>query len=418
MANLRLWWVHSVVLSLLTAAVAGAAPAAPSEVEGPLALVRVTGGGYREARDAARKAEDVLHRLESLGSQPFDTAYKPFVRLILPASPWGPPSLDVAPSSNGLPWRITLHGSYEDNAADLHAHLARLALTFWAGQGGFPLERGDWLAVGLAGNLFPLNKARNRELTQMLADEGRLPSLATIVTWNRMPDGPMMEKAAAAQAVSWLMTGPNNGDLQAILERMKQGRIAGDWIIALEATRGVEPEAAWRAAAVKGDVLAGGLRPLSPMLFRQFHRTLLTAPAELGLDGGAGLPPLSPYQLLAVRGSPGVREAARARSEAVQKLAIGTPPELMAVALEYKNFFDGVAGHRPAFLLRRRLSASERLLRRLEDESAARAVWLDGFDEASTGGATAAPFARTAIERYMDEAEARANAAPADQSKE
>jgi hypothetical protein len=417
MVNLKLRWVLS-LLPFCAAAALLAAPPAPSDVEGPLGLVRVSGGGYREARDAARHLEDVFHRLETLGGRPFDTSFKPFVKLVLPASPWGPPSLDVSPSSNGLPWRIVVSGPLEDTIPDLNAYAARLALSLWSGQGGRPLDRGDWLAVGLAGNLLPLSKARNRELTQQLVDEGRLPSLETIVTWNRMPDGPMMEKAAVCQAVAWMLTGPNNGDLPALLEQIRQDRVTGDWILALEATRGGDPEVAWRAAAMKGDILAGGVRPFSPMLFRQFRQALLTPPTELGLDGSAGVPPLSPYQLLAVRGSTGAREAARLRSAAVQKMAVGTPPELMAVALRYKAFFDGLAGRSLSFMLRRRLRQAEQALRGVEDQAAARAEWVDLFDEAAADGVTVAPFERTAIERAVDQAEARMEAAPAAKGKE
>lgn len=415
MVNLKLRWLPS-LSALLAAAVVSAAPP-PPDVEGPFGRVRVSGGGYHDARDTARKVEDVLSRLETLGGRPYVTHTRPFVRLVLPATSWGPPSLDVTPSSNGLPWLIVMQGSYDDNAPDLYAHLARLALSLWTGQGGRPLGRGDWLAVGMAGNLFPPLKARNRELAQQLAEEGRLPSLATIVTWNRIPDGPMMEKAAATLAVSWMMAGPKNGDLPALLGKLEEGKVTGDWIIALESARVADPEAAWRKDAVKGDILAGGLRSLSPLLFRQFRNVLLTPPAELGLDGSP-VPPLTPYQLLAVRGSPGVREAALARAEKIQKFAVGSPPELVAVALEYKTFFEGMAGRSLRFLLARRLEKAEAALVKLEDDTAARMEWLDGFDEAAAQDATVAPFEKSALERYMDQAEARAAVPAAREEKE
>ncbi len=416
-------WDPSLALVAVFLSVAASAATRPSDVEGPLGLVRVTGGSYREARDVARQAEDVLHRLEALGGRPLATPSKPLVRVCLPESSWGSASVEACPATNGLPWRIVVQGPWEAADADFNAQLARLVLSLWTGSSGAPLSRADWLAVGLAENLFPTVKAQNREWVMALAEEGRLPTLGTILTWNRIPDGPMMEKAACGQAVGWMLSLPGQRDvLGALLDQLKRGdRVTAGWLLPrLAGDTPEDPELLWRAAAAKRDVIAGGIRPLSPVLFRQFYAALQTPAAALGLDGGSELTALSPYQLLAVRGSPEARQAARLRAEDVKKLAVGSAPELTAVALRYAHFFQGVAGHMPAFWLRRRLRQADRALRELEDAVSARTVWMNQFE--SNGdfpdSERSAIFARSSLEQYVDDAETRMDAESAAQPKE
>ncbi len=406
------WWAHSLALATGLMVVSASAATRPSDVEGPLGLVRVSGGEYRQARDVARQAEDVLHRLEALGNRPLIAPSKPLVWVVLPDSDWGPASVEAVQPANGLPWRITVTGAFEESSEDFNAHLARLVLSLWTGFSGASLSRADWLAVGLAENIFPTVKAQNREWVMTLAEEKRLPPLATILTWNRIPDGPMMEKAVCGQAVGWMLSLPEKRDvLGRLLDQLKRGgRLADDWLFpVLAGDTPEDPEWLWRAAATKRDVIAGGIRPLSPVLFRQFHDALQTPVSALGLEGPSELTSLSPYQLLAVRGRPGVRQAARLRAEDVQKLAIGSSPELMDVALRYRSVFQGIAGRTPAFWLRRRLRQADRALRELEDATAARTTWLNRFEanEDFPDSERPAGVARSALERYVDEVEAR-----------
>jgi hypothetical protein len=403
-----------------------AAPAAtrPSDVvEGPLGLVRVSGGSYHAARDVARQAEDVLHRLESLGGRPLAAPSKPLVHVVLPESDWGPASVGAVPATNGLPWRITVAGGFADAVEDFNAQLARLVLSLWTGSSGAPLSRADWLAVGLAENLFPTAKAQNREWVMTLAEEGRLPTLEVILTWNRIPDGPMMEKAVCGQAAGWMLALPGERNpLGAILDQLKRGgRVTGDWLLPILAGASPEdPEALWRAGASKRDVISGGIRPLSPVLFSQFRAALQTPASVLGLGDARDLSRLSPYQLLAVRGAPGARQAALTRAEDVQKLAIGSSPELMEAALRYGSFFKGVAGRTPGFWLRRRLRQADRALRKLEDDAAARTMWMNRYetDADFPDSERSAVFARSVLERYVDEVEARQDAGAGNQPKE
>lgn len=402
------------VLSLLSAQ----ADVRPAEVDGPLGLVRVTGGGYREARDVARQAEDFLHRLETLTGRPLNAPSKPVVSLVLPISDWGYASLETEVPTNRLPWRIVGTGPREESRDDLQVELARLAVSLWAGAGGAPLGRADWLAVGLAGNLFPAKKAQNREWTLMLSDENRLPSLDTILTWNRMPAGPMMEKAACAQAVGWMLAAkPDIAGL--VLDHLKGGAsVTPEWLLPLLSEGTPEdPESVWRLFAGRRDFVSGGQRLLSPLLFQQFRAALLTPSSAVGLAGAPSLATLTPRQLLAIRGAPGVRPAARARADAIQKWAVGTPPEMAELALRYKNIFNSIAGHLPAFWVRGRLVRAERDLREWEDTAEARRRWMNQF-ESDDGFDASALFNRSVLERYVDDWEARVEAEAAKPDKE
>lgn len=408
---MRFRWLPSLcVAAALSVLTAHAAVRPPAEVDGPLGLVRVTGGGYREARDVARQAEDILHRMETLTGRPIPVPSKPLVRLALPISNWGYALVETEVASNGLPWRIEVVGPLEASLDDLQAELARLAISLWSGKAGRPLGRADWLAVGLAGNLFPTKKALNREWTATLADENRLPSLETIFTWNRIPPGPMLEKAACAQAVGWMLAAkPESAYF--VLDRLKAGGpVPGDWLVPLlgEGTP-EDPEAAWRLFASRRDLVAGGQRPLTPFLFQQFKAALQTPSSDVALEGAPSLRALSPSQLLAIRGAPGGRAAARARAEAIQKWAVGTPPELAEMALRYKSIFNSIAGRTPAFWVRRHLLQAERDLREREDLAEARRLWMSPL-EVDDGVDAASLFNRSVLEQYVDEWEARAEA--------
>jgi hypothetical protein len=270
--------------------------------------------------------------------------------------------------------------------------------------------------VGLAENLTATQRAHNRYLTLQLAEEGRLPTLETIATWNRMPAGPLMEKAACGLAVGWMLDRPGNKDLMAALvAALKAGRLPADRLLSLLKEQGVpDPEAAWRAEASRRDVIPGGIRALSPFLLREFRRSLQTPAQAVGLGGIAELPSLSPRQLLAVRKSPGIQAAVQERIGEIQKLAIGAPPELMAVGLQYKAFFGKVPGLTPAFMLRGRLAEADKALRSLEDQLVARTAYLNRFDDSGDGAVTP----QSDLKRYVDEVEDRFEAEAALPSKE
>jgi hypothetical protein len=426
MVNLRLRWVHSLAAAAALASVAasplvlskdGDGPLVRSKnVEGPLGLVTITGGGYREARDAGRHAEDALHLFETLTGLPLDTMSRPVARLVLPDYVWGLPDVEAIPSEKGIPWRIEVKGPYAEAAGDVNAHLARLALSLWTGNAGQPLERGDWLAVGLAENLSATQRAHNRHLTLQLAEEGRLPTLETIATWNRMPAGPLMEKAACGLAVGWMLDRPGNKDLMvALVADLKAGRLPSDRLLSLLKEQGIEdPEAAWRAEASRRDVIAGGLRTMSPFLLREFRRSLQTPASAVGLGGIPELPSLSPRQLLAVRKSPAIRAAVQERIGEIQRGVIGAPPELLAVGLQYKAFFEKVPGLTPDFMLRGRLAEADKALRNLEDQLLARTAYVNRFDDDGEGEITP----QSDLKRYVDEVEARYEAEAALPSKE
>ncbi len=412
---MRLCWVHNSVLAAVLLAAAQPVAARSSEADGPLGLVVVSGGSYRQERDVARLAEDILHRLDSLSGRTRATPVKPLVRIALPDSEWGTPALIRSVPHNGLPWRFEVRGDVRESFSDLAAHLARLDISLWTDGGGQSVPQLDWLAVGLAENLSATRKARNREWTLMLAEEGRLPSLERILTWRRMPDGPMLEKAACGHAVGWMLAARGQTNLlDSILDQARRnGRVTADWLLpVLAGTAGEDPETAWRTEASRRDVIAGGGRPASALLFRQFREAIRTPASELGFAPARELTALSPWQLLAIRREPGVRQAAQARARSVRQFAVGAPPEIRDIALRYQAVFERVAGRVPAFWLRRRLRQADRALRELEDLTLARAAWLDRLEgeAAAIETARAGIFARSALERYMDEAEARLEA--------
>jgi len=407
-------WVHNGARAVLLLAAAGmAAPLRADTVNGPLGLVRVEGGGYHEARDAARELEDLLHRLDSLYGAARPTPVKPLIHLALPERKDGRSSRVRLDLAAGLPGRVTVRGDWREAADDVAARLVRLDFMLRLGGPGRAVPRVDWLTTGVAESLQAAQRARNREWTQILAETGPLPTLAEIASWRRIPDGPMLEKGVCGHAVQWMLAERGGtGLLFRIQERLRRdGDLTAAALLAeLDQPGATAPEAAWRAAASDPDVIVGGRREAGPLLIGRFRAALQTPAAEVGLDRVAGPFVLSPAQLLAVRTAPGVRPAARSRARALRTFAVGTPPELRDQALAYAAFFDRLAGRRvPAFWLRRRLARMERVRRNWEDLTLARLAWMEGLDaEAAARDADGAGlFGRSAVARYLDDAEHR-----------
>ena len=85
----------------------------------------------------------------------------------------------------------------------------------WLMLNRFPIERQDrlqrmrrlssfpdWLAVGVAQNLFPSLRSRNNLL--LLKHWERVPSFEKIMSYDYLPEGRWLEKAACGAAVEWL----------------------------------------------------------------------------------------------------------------------------------------------------------------------------------------------------------------------
>ncbi|MCX7008934.1 MAG: hypothetical protein NTY53_17095 [Kiritimatiellaeota bacterium] len=72
-----------------------------------------------------------------------------------------------------------------------------------------PPQVPEWLAVGLAQNLFPQYPLRNRQVAMRRWHEGKATRLSEICGWRLLPEGRWADEAICGEAVEFLLTTPD-----------------------------------------------------------------------------------------------------------------------------------------------------------------------------------------------------------------
>lgn len=357
---------------------------AVADVDGPLRIVRVRGGDYRGARETARTAEDIWHQLQRLSGFENVPSQKPLFHFDLRKEPPAGVTLIPGPAPDYVPFQFVIRGDSGRVEEELAEQMARVVLWIQAGCGGDPARPlADWLAVGLAQNLSPYRRVRNRILTWEWAVQGDLPTVRDILYWIRMPTGPMSEKAVCGQWVAWVLSEPGGGERLRTMVRTTGGgaelSAARAYEILTEG-RTNDLEESWRTWALRREGVPSGGLPLTPFLIRQLRASVGVPPSDLALGSLLGEDPLSPAQVLALRDHPLLRQAVQNRTQALSLAVLGAPKELADLILGYQQVYRQMTGLTPSFLLKRRIRVLDGQMARLEDRTTALRDWLDEWD--------------------------------------
>lgn len=386
MAKLRLRWAPDPYLRLGSAAVLAIVLTARSlaEVDGPLRLVRVRGGEYRGAREAARVTEDLWHGLQRFAGMESVSPARPLLILTFEKGLPAGVSFSAGSPPAFLPAHLVIRGDFEERLEELSEQMGRLALWVWAGCPGDPTQpRADWLAVGLAQNLSVYRRSRNRILAWERAEEGSLPEVREILYWIRMPSGPMTEKAICGHFVAWCLAETDGRTRIASLLNI----LASGGVLApsrayeiLSAGRTNDVEESWKGWALRREGVPSGGLPLTPFCIRHARKAAGFPPAELRLSALLGDTPLSPFQALALRRHSLMTVAVQNRLRELRLAAIGAPEEVASILLDSQRFYLQMTGWTPLFVLRRKALELNQRLARLEERTLALQEWLDEWD--------------------------------------
>ncbi len=312
---------------------------------------------------------------------------------------------------------------------DLLESFCAMLLASWipeAGDGRQAIDPPDYFSVGLAQNLHPSLRARNRRVVAgILAEEGQLPAFARILTWDRLPPGRCREKAISGLALGYILSQP---DSAALLRRMAGILARGDpvsaaWIADATVGPGAASrlDADWRAWLLREQERAvDELGSISSALVDRLRRELVIAPLEAGLEDDPAGGAVSLDSLIARRRIPAVRALAAERSQRIMLLAIGKDTEFVAAADAYRRFFNGLAAGRASFFLRQWLRQADAGAEALAIRVKARTEYVTAAEHAM-GPTIPAPAPRAdapappspkAAKDYVDQFERRFNNPP------
>jgi hypothetical protein len=322
--------------------------------------------------DALRWAEDTTDKLESLVQCRFRFDRRE-LRILLREDPektegWSDTTQTI--EAGRLVQRLVI-ANYE--TTHLEPVLEQLCFLLLNGcvaarpnrEAGQPWQPGDlekcrpvprWLASGLAQNLYPSLRARNKRHVLALWDRGLLPSAAAIIEVKAMSPGTQVagdERSPADDSqvegvfVDWLLS---QDDRKRVLEQLFEILSSGE-SITTAALRSLLPVRAkgdtlqdgWEQWVLrqKRVIYAPGATP--PEAVSQLRAELLLYPGLSGIPLGTNSTQILGLDyLIRERKAPWVPGVARAKIERLNLLALGRGPEFRETAAAYCRYLEAV----------------------------------------------------------------------------
>jgi hypothetical protein len=210
-----------------------------------------------------------------------------------------------------------------------------------------PPQTPEWLAVGLAQNLFPQYALRNRQVVLRRWQAGQAVPLAEVLNWRVLPEGRWTDKAVCGAAVEWLMSQPHRTALwSALLARTMAGQpITLDWLAGLlpDAPAVRDAEKRWDLWVMHWANAVPALGVLTRQQTAELRDALQVDPGAY--DGksqlsGARLPP---EYFIAHRQEIWLRRLAQEMSAKLVATGVGRPLEFQQVLAAYARFFTTLA---------------------------------------------------------------------------
>jgi hypothetical protein len=301
------------------------------------------------AADLARWTEDVAQRLEELlGPCPWERGG--YVEL--EAGPGNQVARAQGWVDEVLQQRLTLGRGAELDQEDALEGLVWLILNRWPIQRQAMADRArelatvpDWLAVGVAQNLYAELRARNASTIQARWREDRLTAWVVLVEGEFLPAGRWATKAEAGQFVAWLLE--RRARLDALWDTSARGhrmnadevaRAVLDFPDRAEATTAWE---VWLAAQQDRKRVVSGVDLEQVAEFDTWAR--IEDPDLQAVRANAQAP-LMLADLIALRRTTWVPALASRRSWQIQMAMMGRGAEWQAVAQLYVHFLEALAG--------------------------------------------------------------------------
>lgn len=380
-----------------------------------------------KAAELARWSEEVARRLEeTMGPIPWERGWYVEVTAsskagVVRAQGW---------SEGLLSQRLELNTGAELDQEDALEGLVWLLLNRWAlirqswgARAAELAEVPDWLAVGVAQNLYPESRHRNVEVALERWRTGALTRWSDLVEREILPAGRWSEKAEVALLVAWLLE--RHSSLDEIWRCSAEGHRLGADEVARRVVGVADAREAARAWEVWLAVQQDRRHDVGSLDLAQVEELeALTRFDETDhpVDSGALRAQLTLADLVAERRSRWAKQLANRRALQFQMAMIGRAPEWQEVARRYLAFLEGIAGRGPGYTgglfgrgpsarqLRHLLSESDQACALLRRDVQARETYLSVVEasllEGRAGGEGLNP-PDPAVRRYLDEVEQR-----------
>lgn len=209
-----------------------------------------------------------------------------------------------------------------------------------------PPQVPEWLAVGLAQNLFPQYPKRNRQVALRRWHADKALRFGDITTWRLLPEGRWADKALCGEAVEFLLTTPDRPTLfSALLARAMAGQsLDAPWFakqLGAADVRTLEKKwDLWVLHWADAVVNFGGLARQQTDALRDM---LQVDPTTYGIEARLGTPPLTPPDFIIRRKETSIRRLAEQVATAIVSSGLGRPAEFQPVLGAWGAFFDAVA---------------------------------------------------------------------------
>lgn len=266
----------------------------------------------------------------------------------------------------------------------------------------------DWLAVGVAQNVYPEWQAGHLDVLSRAGALGLDMSAAGVFRQHIMPAGRWPEKAHAGLVMAWLAASAGADrilnrmmDVLAVSSRVTMADMMD--LVGVDSVRACEMHwETWLAAQSRKLVPGRWTRDASAI-----ERIVAMNPADFGLirPSHAGDERLDIETLIEARQEPWAREAAQVLRMQLGEAMIGKSPELVQVARNYMLFFDALAGDdgqrspAPARRLRRMWEEAGHALDGYRESEAARRYFVDAAQMPVTDVVAPDP---EAVKKWLD----------------
>ena len=288
-----------------------------------------------------RWAEEMADRMERMSGLPLPGSRQPPLEFRL---------ADGRRPAPGVASRCAVEGGRLVRVLDVNAHVpidyedlldqfCRLVLIGSAAErrqkAGLPAAEiavPQWLSTGLAQNLDPACRVRNRKLISGWTPKDDVPALSAVLRWDDVPGGWYRARAVCGMVWAWAGNRKDSpGAYGRIVDRLAQGEpISPEWLAAQVAgTAAVsEMEGSWREWLRRQDRMVQDMGALSSALLDALKTETELSEADMG-----GFPPAlkrpkyTPAELIAKRRASGaVKLAAEEKAQKLRALVIGKAP--------------------------------------------------------------------------------------------
>lgn len=216
-----------------------------------------------------------------------------------------------------------------------------------------PPQAPEWLAVGLAQNLFPQYAQRNRLVSDQHWRAGKATRLAEITSWRLLPEGRWADKALCGEAVEFLLAAPERTALvSAMLERiMAKQPLDVAWLARRHGAKDPRAlEKQWDLWVLHWEDAVPDFGQLTRKHTDALRELLHVDPTSYGFTALAPDVRLTPQEFLTRRNEVVIRRLAAQVGPAILSSGMGRPPEYQPMLGAWGAFFDAVADVPPTGL--------------------------------------------------------------------